>query len=119
MKWVPCCENTSSGESHCDGVDSHGQEFTGLPLCRGGGLGGGIGGKIWWRERWAEEAATKRRFEMLLLTQGLAHQQGAFQNSWAIVARFLGMFLFLLIIEERVSKIYICICQLIKMSLSI
>lgn len=45
MKWVPCCENTSSGESLRDGVGSHGQEFTGLPLCWGVGLGGGAGGR--------------------------------------------------------------------------
>lgn len=44
MKWVPCCENTSSGDSLSDGVGSHGQEFTGLPLCRGAGLGGCVGG---------------------------------------------------------------------------
>lgn len=45
VKWVPCCENTSSGEAVGDGVGSHGQEFTGLPLCRGAGLGECIGGR--------------------------------------------------------------------------
>lgn len=75
-------------------------------------------GKMWWRERRAEGAATRCCFKISLLTQVLAHQQGAIQNGWAMIARFLGMFLFLLIIKERVLKVRICSRQLIEMRLS-
>lgn len=72
--------------------------------------------RVTWETGW--RSSYQVSFEVPLLTQGLAHQQGAFQNSWVIMASFLGMFLFLLIIEESISKVCICSCQLIKMCLS-
>lgn len=75
-------------------------------------------GKMWWCESRAEEAATECCFKMPLISQGLAHQLGEFENGWAVIARFLGMFLFLLIIKERASKVCVCSCQLIRMCLS-